>query len=150
MNFHHACELVINGRIGKVEYVEVGLPDGGTSVGTPPAMAVPAGLNWDFWLGPAPSAPFRGTCHGHWRWIMDYSGGQLTDWAGHHIDIAHWGLGLDRAGPITVEGKGVYPRTGLYDVPIEYDFMCEYANGVKMRVANQRSLKSGMGSMLVR
>jgi len=110
-NFHRACELVINGRIGKVSRVEVGLPTGGSS-DTKPVQPVPAGVDWDFWLGPAPKVPYRGTLHGNWRWIMDYSGGQLTDWAGHHIDIAHWGLGMDRTGPVEIEGEGVYPNDG--------------------------------------
>jgi len=145
-NFHHACELVINGRIGKVNFVEVGLPDGGQNIGTPPVMDVPDELNWDMWLGPAPKVPYRGVSHWDWRWILDYSGGQLTDWAGHHIDIAHWGLGLDRTGPVSVEGEGVYPREGLYDVPAEYDFLCTYANGVQMRVANASRLPNGMGT----
>lgn len=145
-NFHRACELVINGRIGDVKYVEVGLPNGRSSIGTPPEMKVPEELNWEFWLGPAPTVPFRGVSHWDWRWILDYSGGQLTDWAGHHIDIAHWGLGFDRVGPISVEGEGVYPREGIFDVPVEYDFICEYANGVKMRVANASRLTRGMGT----
>jgi predicted dehydrogenase len=145
-NFHRACELVINGRIGKVHYVEVGLPNGRSSIGTPPAMEAPKALNWDFWLGPAPTVPYRGISHWDWRWIMDYSGGQLTDWAGHHIDIAHWGLGLDTSGPISVEGQGVYPSEGIFDVPVEYDFMCEYADGLKMRVANASRQPNGMGT----
>jgi predicted dehydrogenase len=78
--------------------------------------------------------------HWDWRWIMDYSGGQLTDWAGHHIDIAHWGLGLDRTGPIEIEGKGVYAEDGLYDTAIEYDFTCKYATGVEIRVRSSRQL----------
>jgi predicted dehydrogenase len=78
---------------------------------------------------------------------MDYSGGQLTDWAGHHIDIAHWGLGYDRTGPISVEGEGVYPREGIYDVPVEYDFLCTYKSGITMRVANNRKQKHGGGTV---
>ena len=77
---------------------------------------------------------------------MDYSGGQLTDWAGHHVDIAHWGLGLDRSGPVEIEGKGEYPTDGIYDAPYAYDFMCTYANGIKIRVANQSKLKHGRGA----
>jgi predicted dehydrogenase len=145
-HFHRASELVRNGKIGNVTYVEVGLPDGGRSVGTPPVMPVPDGLDWDFWLGPAPTRSYRGVCHWNWRWIMDYSGGQLTDWAGHHVDIAHWGLGLDRSGPVEVEGVGVYPREGIYDVPVEYDIQCVYENGIKIRIANQRRLTHGMGA----
>lgn len=145
-NFHHACELIRNGRLGKITYVEVGLPDGGKSIGTPPVMPVPEGLDWNFWLGPAPTRSYRGVCHWDWRWIMDYSGGQLTDWAGHHVDIAHWGLGLDRSGPVEVEGEGIYPREGIYNVPVEYDIHYMYENGMKMRVANRSRLPQGMGA----
>ena len=145
-NFHRACELVRNGRIGKVLKVEVGLPTGRGRETAQPAP-VPEGLDWNMWLGPAPWRPFcnfggRG-CHWDWRWIMDYSGGQLTDWAGHHIDIAHWGLDLERTGPVEIEGRGVYPKDGLYDAPSEYRFTCKYANGVTMTVANNRQLLQG-------
>ncbi len=146
-NFHKACELVINGRIGKIDYVEVGLPDGGHYIGNPPEEAIPEGLDWDMWLGPAPWVPYRGVVHWNWRWIMEYSGGQLTDWAGHHVDIAHWGLGLDYTGPVTIEGEGRPNNEGIYNVPAEYDFMCTYANGLKMRVANASKLEHGMGVM---
>ncbi|NQT88345.1 Gfo/Idh/MocA family oxidoreductase, partial [bacterium] len=92
-DFHHAASLVRNGRIGKITHVEVGLPTG-RSTGPRETEAAPGGLDWNMWLGPAPWRPYckfggRGV-HFDWRWNMDYSGGQLTDWAGHHIDIAHW------------------------------------------------------------
>ena len=144
-HFHRACELVINGRIGKVSRVEVGLPTGGGSE-VKPVQSVPDGVDWDFWLGPAPWVPYRGVIHWNWRWIMDYSGGQLTDWAGHHVDIAHWGLGLDRTGPQEIEGRGVYPKDGIYNVPTEYKFTCQYANGLTMIVANDRQQPHGMGA----
>jgi predicted dehydrogenase len=145
-HFRKACELVRNGRIGKVDKVEVGLPTGGGG-GNNPVQPVPEGVDWDFWLGPAPWVPYRGVMHWHWRWIMDYSGGQLTDWAGHHVDIAHWGLGLDRTGPVEIEGKGVYPEDGMYDAPTQYKFTCKYANGLTMIVANDRQQPKGMGAM---
>jgi len=145
-NFYRACELVRNGRIGKVHTVEVGLPTGG-STGNRPVQPVPEGIDWDFWLGPAPWVPFRGVMHWDWRWITDYSGGQLTDWAGHHIDIAHWGLGLDLTGPVEIEGKGVYPKDGIFDVPTEYKFTCKYADGLTMIVANDRQQPKGMGTV---
>jgi predicted dehydrogenase len=145
-HFRKACELVRNGRIGKVEKVEVGLPTGG-GTDNKPVQPVPEGVDWDFWLGPAPWVPYRGVIHWNWRWIMDYSGGQLTDWAGHHVDIAHWGLGLDRTGPVEIEGKGVYPKEGLYDAPTQYKFTCKYANGLTMIVANDRQQPKGMGAM---
>ena len=144
--FHQAAELVINGRIGKISRVEVGLPDGGKGIGTPPPMEMPAELNWEMWLGPAPKVPFRGVCHWNWRWILDYSGGQLTDWAGHHIDIAQWGIGMERSGPIEISGEGIYPRDGIYNTPVEYDFLCKYANGIEMRVANSSRLPHGGGT----
>jgi len=145
-NFHKGAELVFNGRLGKIKNVEVGLPNGNKLIGMPPVIAVPAELDWEFWLGSAPKVPYRGVSHWNWRWILDYSGGQLTDWAGHHIDIAHWGLGLDRTGPIEVSGEGVYPGANeLYNVPTEYDFTCKYKSGVIIRVANAARLPMGMG-----
>jgi predicted dehydrogenase len=145
-NFHKGAELVFNGRLGKVDHVEVGLPNATKLIGMPAVRPVPEELDWDFWLGSAPKAEYRGICHWNWRWILDYSGGQLTDWAGHHIDIAHWGLGLDRTGPIEVSGIGVYPpSTELYNVPGEFDFNCIYKTGVVIRVANAARLPMGMG-----
>lgn len=141
-DFHRACELVRNGRIGKVTTVEVGLPTGSAS-DNKPVQQVPEGVDWDFWLGPAPWVPYRGILHWNWRWIMDYSGGQLTDWAGHHIDIAHWGLDLDRTGPVEIEGRGVYPADGIYNVPMEYKFICKYANGIVMTVADNKQIPEG-------
>ena len=145
-NFHRGAELAVNGRAGKIKYIEVGLPDGGRSIGTPPVMDVPPELNWEMWLGPAPKVPFRGVVHWNWRWILDYSGGQLTDWAGHHIDMANWGAGLEDTGPVEITGTGVYPVEGIYNAPVEYDIHCKYANGIEMRVANASRLKLGMGT----
>jgi len=148
-HFRRAAELVRNGRIGEVKYVEVGLPDGKGSE-TFGVKAVPANLDYDMWLGPAPWREYtgfgKGTVHWDWRWVMDYSGGQLTDWAGHHVDIAHWGLGLDRTGPVEIcEAVGQYPTEGTYNVPVAYKFRCKYANGVEMVVANRSQQRHGQG-----
>ncbi len=145
-HFHRACELVRNERVGKVKRIEVGLPDGGNGIGTPPVMPVPPELNWEMWLGPALKVPYRGVSHWDWRWILDYSGGQLTDWSGHHIDIANWGADLEHTGPVEITGKGCYPAEGIYNVPFEYDFLCKYANGIEMRVANSSRYPLGMGT----
>ncbi|MCK5730221.1 MAG: Gfo/Idh/MocA family oxidoreductase [Draconibacterium sp.] len=144
--FFRAVQLVRNGIIGDVNYVEVGLPNGGKDILAPASAPIPEGLDWDMWLGPAPKVPFQGVYHWNWRWIMDYSGGQLTDWAGHHIDIALWGTDLEHTGPVEIEGKGYYPRKGIYNTPIEYDIMNTFANGLKMRIANNRKLKHGGGA----
>jgi len=145
-NFHRGAELAVNGRVGKIKYIEVGLPDGTKGIGTPPVMEVPPELDWEMWLGPALKAPYRGVSHWDWRWILDYSGGQLTDWSGHHIDIANWGAGLEHTGPVEISGSGVYPAEGIFNAPVEYDILCKYANGTEMRVANSSRLPHGMGT----
>ena len=128
-HFRFACELVRNGRIGTVHTVEVGLPTG-PSIEPQPPMPVPDGFDYDFWLGPAPEAPYtEKRCHWNFRWILDYSGGQLTDWAAHHCDIANWGMGTEYTGPVEIEGTGEYPREGLYNAATNYRFTCKYAPG---------------------
>jgi predicted dehydrogenase len=138
-HFLHACELVRNGRIGRVHLVEVGLPSG-NATGIKQRLPVPEELDWDFWLGPAPWREYcefgSNRCHWDWRWIMDFSGGQLTDWAGHHIDIAHWGLDFDRTGPREVAGEGTYPVEGLWDAPTDYQFTCKYDGDVTIVVGS--------------
>lgn len=139
-NFRFACELVRNGRIGKVHTVEVGLPSGHTDfagTGDQVAMAPPpAELDYDFWLGPAPYEPYTpARVHKNWRWHLDYGGGQLMDWIGHHGDIAHWGLDLDDTGPVEVRGWGDYPPAGLWNTPTRYVIHTQYANGIKMIIA---------------
>ena len=128
-HFRHACELVRNGRIGPVHTVKVGLPTG-SGCGPQPEMPIPEGLDYDTWLGPAPWAPYtKQRCHWNFRWILDYSGGQLTDWAAHHCDIANWGVGTEHTGPVEVEGRGDYPRDGLWNAATHYKFECKYPPG---------------------
>jgi len=128
-HFRQACELVRNGYIGKVHRVEVGLPTG-HRIDPQPEMPVPEGFDYDFWLGPAPAVPYtEKRCHWNFRWILDYSGGQLTDWAAHHVDIANWGMGTEHTGPVRVYGTGDFPRTGLYDAAVDYRVVCEYGPG---------------------
>lgn len=136
-DFRAACELVRNGRIGRVHTVEVGLPTGGPG-GTAPFVDPPANLDYDFWCGPAPWAPYSADrTHWNWRWQMDYGGGQLMDWIGHHGDIAQWGLGTETTGP--VEFNPIYadfPQTGIWDAATRYRIECTYASGVKLIVQN--------------
>jgi len=142
-NARFLCELVRNGRIGKVHTVKVGLhdvnhiADNGDRISrdTRPT-APPKGLDYDMWLGPAPWAAYSpGRCHWNFRWVSDYSGGQITDWAGHYCDIAQWGMGTERTGPVEVHGKGVFPAGPLYDTVEKYEFVCKYAQGFTMIVA---------------
>jgi predicted dehydrogenase len=140
-NFRKACELVRNGRIGKVRRVEVGLPAGHTDFAkTKDQTAIadpPATLNYDRWLGPAPEAPYCvARVHKNWRWNLDYGGGQLMDWIGHHVDIAHWGLGVDHTGPLEIEGQGEYPpRAALWNTATKYRVTLKYPNEVTMVIA---------------
>jgi predicted dehydrogenase len=139
-NFYRACELVRNDRIGKIRRVEVGLPSGhydfahtfGLEKITPP----PAELDYETWLGPAPYAPYcTARVHMNWRWNMDYGGGQLMDWIGHHLDIAHWGMGYDYTGPVEVWGKGEFPATGIYNSATRYWVETRYADGTPIILA---------------
>ncbi len=140
-HFRFACELVRNGRIGEVKLVKVGLPSGNSihEGGTKPE-APPPDFDYDMWLGPAPWKPYcPARCHWNFRWIMDYAGGQLTDWAGHHIDIAHWGMNTERSAPVEIEGKAVWPTAedGIFDAPPDYEFTCKYAEGFTMHVSSK-------------
>jgi predicted dehydrogenase len=139
-NFHHACELVRNGRIGRILKIEVGLPQGhhdfagtgGQEAFGPP----PENLDYDFWLGPAPYAPYcPARVHMNWRWNMDLGGGQLMDWVGHHVDIAHWGMGWDGTGPVEIEGTGEWTRAGVWNSPTRYYLDARYADGTPMVIA---------------
>ena len=151
-NFRYASELVRNGRIGRVHTVRVGLPHGNNSHdngGTLPS-SVPEGFDYDMWLGPAPWASYSpDRCHWNFRWIMDYSGGQLTDWAGHHCDIAQWGMGTELTSPTEIdEPSAVFPeaKDGLFDTPESYRFVCRYAEGFTMIVADRKQQPKGMGT----
>jgi predicted dehydrogenase len=152
-HFRFACELVRNGRIGKVHTVRVGLPYGNgirkddTQPCDPPEI-----LDYEMWLGPAPWKPYNPSrCHWNFRWISDYSGGQLTDWAGHHCDIANWAMDTERSSPISIEGKANFPpaKDGLFDTPESYYFECEYAEGFKMIVADRQQQPKGMGAHFI-
>jgi predicted dehydrogenase len=129
------AELVRNGRIGKLERIFVKLPGGPGQPGLATPEPVPQGFDYEMWLGPAPWAPYcPARTHYNFRWITDYSGGNLTDWGAHLIDTAQWANDTERTGPIEVEGTGRRHRSGLYDTFIEYHIKYKYANGVEMIV----------------
>ena len=148
-HFRKACELVVNGRIGKVHTVEVGLPAGhsdfGGTKGQEGIGPPPAELDYDFWIGPAPYSPYcPARVHKNWRWHLDLGGGQLMDWIGHHVDIAHWGLGFDYAGPHEIEGSGEYPKDGLWNTATKYRLTAKYPKGTTMTIAGgHRDIRGG-------
>jgi len=145
-NFRRACELVRNGRIGKVKTVRVGLPAGRPDYGKTgdrkKPEPVPKGFEYDLWLGPAPEAPYApARCHVNFRWIYDYSGGQVTDWGGHHPDCAQWGLGTEHTGPVEIRNaKATFPPDALWNTATEYYFEAVYADGVTMIVSNKEKM----------
>ncbi|MGC9328462.1 MAG: Gfo/Idh/MocA family oxidoreductase, partial [Candidatus Hinthialibacter sp.] len=150
--FRQACEYVRNGRIGKIESVAVGIGGGGKLQAVPDEPA-PDGLDWDFWLGPAPKVPYNPQrCHVNFRWFFDYSGGNVTDWGAHHLDITQWGLGMDGAGPLSVEGTAeVSP--GYHTTFTGFNFTFEYPNDIKVYFGNQNkggvTFKGTKGSIWV-
>lgn len=147
-NFQHAVEMILNGRIGKVQHVEIGLPDGfpGPAAGQTP---IPPELDWNLWLGPAPWEPYRGVAHWDWRWMMQWGGGQLNDWIGHHCDIALWALDLDHTGPVRVKGEGKFPKEGIFNAPTDYLVECEFENGVTFSIGNSSAMEMGMGTRFI-
>jgi len=128
-----ACEMVRNGRIGQLEKVTVGC---GGRPGRPQPWKpepVPEGFDYDRWLGPAPWRPYTSRrCHYNFRFVADYSGGEMTNFGAHYLDVAQWGIGADDSGPVEIEGKGDVHPTGLYDVFYRFHVEYTYANGVKV------------------
>jgi predicted dehydrogenase len=134
--------LAQEGRIGKIHRVTVaigGAPRGSEFKKTAP----PANLNWDRWLGQAPRVDYiPERCHNNFRWWYEYSGGKMTDWGAHHVDIAQWGIGMHSSGPQTVEvlaaehpvpfEKGWPTNDNTYNAAITFNVKCTFANGVEM------------------
>ncbi len=132
--FRTAVEMVRAGRIGKLEKVDVAL--GKNQVGGPfTKQPLPPGLDWDLWQGQTPDVPYiPERCHFNFRWWQAYSGGDLTDWGAHHVDIARWAINAE---PVEIDGKAEYPTIcDGYDVPITYSVRYRFANGVEMTVGD--------------
>ncbi|MCC7087194.1 MAG: Gfo/Idh/MocA family oxidoreductase [Pirellulales bacterium] len=138
-NFRRACELVRNGRIGKLHTIRVLLPaDSGVGDGTP--MKVPKHLDYEMWLGPTPHAPYaEHRVHPHdgfsrpgWLQIEPYCRGMITGWGSHMFDIAQWAHGSDDSGPIEMAATAEFPDRGLFNVHTKFHAEGRYADGVKL------------------
>jgi predicted dehydrogenase len=137
--FRLACELTRNQRVGKLQSMRVWLPEDQGS-GDPREMPVPKNLDYDFWLGPAPQAPFsQDRVHPQmsyerpgWLQIGQYCHGMITGWGSHMNDIAQWGNGSDDTGPVEIEAKAEFPDRGLFDVHTTFYAEALYADGVRL------------------
>lgn len=133
--FIRACELARNGRIGDLRTVRVEIPTRSGSADPWSPRPVPPELDYEMWLGPAPWAPYHpDRCHYKFRFVSDYSGGDVTNWGAHHLDIAQWGIGADGSGPVEVSGHGKRNATGLHDVFYDVQVDFQYAGGVKIEL----------------
>jgi predicted dehydrogenase len=140
--FYRACELVRNGRIGDIKHVEIGLP-GDPSGGNPDKMPIPAGFNYDAWLGSTPEVyytvdrvmPQQGFDRPGWLRMEQFGAGMITGWGAHHVDTAHWGMNTEHTGPVEVWGTAEFPTHGLWNVHGPFKTDSVYANGITMSIS---------------
>src|SRR5262245_21754839 len=138
--FRRACEYVRSGRLGKIKEVRVGIPGPNWIDRAKKPVAdsdAPAELDYDMWIGPAPMRPYnQQRVHYLFRFFWDYSGGQVTNFGAHHLDIKQWALGMDNNGPTTIEGTATYHKDKWFETPEKCSITYTYANGTKVICAN--------------
>lgn len=161
LRFLKAVAMVKGGRIGQVKKVVCDIGGAPTAFDIP-AVDVPKELNWDLWLGQAPMTKYRSKdsgqryphsrTHYEFRWWYEYSGGKMTDWGAHHVDIASWAIGMDQSGPESIEGvaehpcefKNGYPtRDDCYNTATKFDVTVMCPGGVEMHIVSES--KDGNG-----
>ncbi|MDX1962641.1 MAG: Gfo/Idh/MocA family oxidoreductase [Pirellulales bacterium] len=155
--FLKAVGIAHAGRLGKIKRVHCFI--GGAPTCDPIDKApVPDGLNWEMWLGQAPLVDFiyrpgagfgNSRCHYEFRWWYEYSGGKLTDWGAHHVDIATWLIGMDQSGPTSVtpvmavhpcKFKDGYPTVdNVYNTATEFKIKCAFPNDIEMIIRHHPS-----------
>lgn len=140
--FHKACELVRNGRIGEIKKVKIGLPGDPGGEEEPP-MPIPENLDYDMWLGSTPQVyytekrvhPQEGFSRPGWLRCEQFGAGMITGWGVHHIDIAHWGMGTEFTGPVEMEATAQFPKSGLWNVHGDFHVQALYPHGAEMEVS---------------
>lgn len=150
-SFRQACEFVRNGRLGKLQRVHVVLPGGHRDFSKladkQQPEAPPDGLNYELWEGPAPHRAYRPALLPlNWRWNFDYSGGMITDWGAHHLDIVQWALGMDESGPVKFQNlRAALPAPdALYNTATTFHFECVYTSGVTLVVDDESAGPNGI------
>jgi len=143
--FRRACMLVRNGFVGDVKEVLVGIPGPNHPGSIGVEEMVPPELDYQMWLGPAPLKPYHSKrLHYNFRFWWDYSGGQMTNFGAHHLDIAQWGLGMDNSGPVSVGGTAEFHPQMLHEVTERCRITYSYANGVRMTLGQgQQDIAEG-------
>lgn len=142
-----AVALCHSGRLGKIQRVTAAI-GGGDKGGPFKKEQPPKNLNWDTWLGQTPKVEYiKERCHYQFRWWYEYSGGKLTDWGAHHVDIGQWAIGMDHSGPISIDPAAVthpvvfkngYPTVDdRYNTATAFQVKCAFANGVEMLICNK-------------
>jgi len=131
--FRMACEMVRSGQLGRIKTVKVSLPAVNFKGPAVPDSTPPPQLDYQTWLGPAPDRPYNEKrVHYLFRFFWDYSGGQMTNFGAHHLDIVQWGLGRDESGPTTIEATAKFQKDGWYEVPEQSTIIYTYDDGVKV------------------
>ena len=143
--FVRACQLVRNGAIGKVRSIQIGLPIDPAG-GNPTEMPVPPTFDYNSWLGSTPQVfytedrchPQKGYGRPGWLRLDQFGAGMITGWGSHHIDIAHWAMGTERTGPISVDATATFPdKNSFWDVHGKYKIVLGYPNGVEMTICDE-------------
>ena len=153
--FLKAVAMIKAGRIGKLKTINCVI-GGSTDSGPIPKADAPKELNWEKWLGQAPMVDYRlgrkpekgyppSRTHYEFRWWYEYSGGKMTDWGAHHLDIAQWAMGMDHSGPLTVEGfadhpvpfvNGVPTLSDRYNAATKFLIRCMFPNDMKLFICS--------------
>ncbi len=139
--FLKAVAMCRDGRLGRIRRVQAAI--GGAPGGGPfEKVAPPAHLDWNTWLGQAPLVDYiPQRCHGSFRWWYEYSGGKMTDWGAHHVDIAHWVLDAGDTGPVRIAGEAKHPvelehgmptRDDMFNTATEFMVTCTFADGAEL------------------
>ena len=150
-----ACELVRNGYFGNVRKVIIGSPPGLASGSVAP-QSVPPTLDWKMWAGPGTPVDYRDAIVGDipgkglrgWYFMKRFSpSGWVAGYGVHDIDLAHWGLGLEHTGPVRIEGRGTFPKEGLFDTVLDYELTFTYADGRQILMTDTGKNRHGVKFM---